>query len=467
MPEELEVRADVDDGCAGQELVAHPACRLASGVELPVAEEPRRASSLEEVVLERHEELDLVGYDRSEGEVHGLREGVQDRIAEAQAGVHRLEEGVGDLRLLGRVLDAPVVADQEHRHADALALEVGVEGPGPVGGDGAVHAQRPAANRHDLAVAGVANLLVVRGEAQHGEEGRAERRHALQHAQLRVDGGGRAVVVGGGEVVREVGRNVRGRERLDHPEAPRHRVPDRLQRRLGRTLDQERHVVVVDAGVTADALARVGGAVEADRVGRGLVVVGAEPERHVAAGGKRVQHRGPHALGLVLEQPDRHDRDDDRHLRAVPDGDGACVDRVVNPFEEMVGAARRVEPVVPAVRIGIAVRVGLVVEEAGPRLAAIVGWATRRVVVGVGFLQAEEPRPGEDRRRAIGEHRRIDRRIEGRRRHVHLGRAEEVGTLRAGRTGRQGERERGQEAHHCAAITSAMVKGIGLYSKRS
>ncbi|TMA39107.1 MAG: hypothetical protein E6J79_04425 [Deltaproteobacteria bacterium] len=201
-------------------------------------------------------------------------------------------------------LDAAVVAHQEHRHADALALEVRVEGARPVAGDGPVHPQRLAADGHHLAVVGVTHLLVVGREAEHREDGGPERREALEHAELRVDGGRRAVVVGGREVVRQVGREIGGRQRLGDAEPAGYGALDRLDRRLGRAVDDERHVVVVDPGVDADALARVGGAEEADRVGRRLVVVGAEDERHVGARRQRGQDLGPHALGLVLEKPD-------------------------------------------------------------------------------------------------------------------------------------------------------------------
>ena len=232
---------------------------------------------------------------------------------------------------------------------------------------------------------------------------------------------------------------------------------ERRERGLRGAVDEERHVVVVDAGVDADALTRIGGAEEPDRVGRRLVVVGAEDQSHVGAGRQRRPYGGLHPLRLVLEQADRLDGHDDGPPRGVADRDGAGVDRVVHPLEQVIDAARRVEPVVATVQVRVAVLVALVVEEA------------RAVPVDVRLLEGEEARSGEDGLGARREHGRIGGRIEGGRRHVHPGRAEQVHALRAGRAVRQRDERQGREEapHHCAAITSAMVKGIGLYSKRS
>src|SRR5205823_14994251 len=78
--------------------------------------------------------------------------------------------------------------------------------------------------------------------------------------------------------------------------------------------------------------------------------------------------------------------------RRSSDLDRPRVDRIVDPLEEVVDAARRVEAVVAAVRVGIAVDVGVVVEEAGA------------VLVDVRLLQTEQARPGEHRRGRSDEH---------------------------------------------------------------
>ena len=184
-------------------------------------------------------------------------------------------------------------------------------------------------------------------------------------------------------------------------------------------------------------------------------MVGAEHERHVGPRGQRGTHRGLHALGLVLEEPDRLDRDDDRPAAAVADRDRPRVDRIVDPLEEVVDAARRVEAVVAAVRVGIAVDVGVVVEEAGA------------VLVDVRLLQAEQARPGEHRRGTRREHGRVGGRVERGRRDVDLGGPDEKGSLRADVARREDEEGNQQQPDHWAAITSAWVKGMGLYSKRS
>ena len=245
--EELELGADVDDGGAGQQVVARASRRLARGVELAVAKDPGRGRGAEEVVLERHEEVDLVADDRPEREILGARQRGEHGVREPLAGARRLQERVGDLGLLRGVLDAAVVADQEERQADALPLEICVERARPVAGHRAVHAERPAADGHRLRVVRVPDLLVVRREPEEGEDRRARRGHALNDAKLRVDRGRRAVVVGGREVVREVRRQVRRRQRLRDAEPPGQRAVERVHRRLGGAIHEKRHVVVVDA----------------------------------------------------------------------------------------------------------------------------------------------------------------------------------------------------------------------------
>jgi len=122
----------------------------------------------------------------------------------------------------------------------------------------------------------------------------------------------------------------------------------------------------------------------------------------------------------------------------------------------MVDPARGVHAVVAAVQVGVAVEVGVVVEEA------------RAVAVDVRLLQREQAGAREHRRRAARESDRVRGRVERRRRHVDLRRAEEIRPLGAGDTGAEDDAGESQEApYHCAAITSASVKGIGLYSKRS
>src|SRR5207245_6916357 len=108
-----------------------------------------------------------------------------------------------------------------------------------------------------------------------------------------------------------------------------------------------------------------------------------------------------------------------------------------------------------AVRVGRAVASGVGVEERGAVLCA------ERP------LQTERARPGEHRRGTRREHGRVGGRVERRRRDVDLGGPDEKGSLRADVARREDEEGNQQQPNHWAAITSAWVKGIGLYSKRS
>jgi hypothetical protein len=183
-------------------------------------------------------------------------------------------------------------------------------------------------------------------------------------------------------------------------------------------------------------------------------VIRAEDEVDRRPGWEQLERPRPHPLGHVLEEADRLDRHDHHRPGAVPDGEGARIDGIVHPLEQVVDTARRVQAVVAAVRVRVAVDVGLVVEEAGG------------VDVPVRLLEAEEARAVEDGRRAEREHGRVRRSIEGRRRDLHPRGAHEIAALRRRRgRGREHQRERPEEAPHahCAAMTSAIVKGIGLY----
>ena len=181
----------------------------------------------------------------------------------------------------------------------------------------------------------MAVLLVVSGQVEHGEDRLAVRIAGLEHAVLGIDRDRVALVVLGGEGVCadcDVGR----RERLPCPERGRLQVVVGLDPGGDGLRDQPLvHVVLVDTGAVADGDGWVlRTAVDAHRVGRGLVVVRADDHvRH----GTLLHDLVADVRDVVLEGPLGDDRDDLVGKTRVRERDRARVDVVAHLVGDAVG----------------------------------------------------------------------------------------------------------------------------------
>ncbi len=436
--DQLQVGADADDRGVGAELIAEPTGGLAGEVRLPRPKQPRRRGRLEQVVLERDQERVALDRDRAHGELTSGVEVARDRARERLTGRLRLRvAAAAALRVLvggdrgdrARILLGAVVGDEEHRHAGAEApLQSVVEIARPVGGDLAGERRR------------VADLLIVSGEVHHRHDRLAVRADGLERADDRVDRRRVAVVVGGREVLRQVHLEIAGDREAAGAQRRRLARVVGLRRRLRRAPLEEVHVVLVDARVDADGAAEHGHVVgdrgcpvDAERIGRALVVVGADED---------VVDRRPRRLGLaadrvrvVLEQPLGDDRGDDDGVPAGGDREGACLDRIVDRVGAVVDPTGDVDPVPAAVAVGVAERLG--------RADVGVVEGTGAVGVDVGLLERPLAGAVEDGCRAGREGGRSRARVGDRRRaDVHTGGADLVAGGRCG--GGSAEREHRQ-----------------------
>src|SRR4051794_15488108 len=226
----------------------------------------------------------------------------------------------------------------------------------------------------------------------------------LKHAEVGVDGGGLTGVVGRREVVGQANAHVRGQGGAAGPQGRRLKLVVGANGRVRDAIDEEAHVVVVDAGVEPHRAAEHGHvpghrrcAVDPDRVRRGLVVVGADDH---------VGDPGPHRLGLrtrsidvVLEDPLGHNRDDHDGARALGDRDRPGVDGIVNVLDEVIEATGAVDAVPPAVAVGVAEGLGRQRVAAAREIAEVAG----AVGVDVWLLERKLARAVEDLRVAAGE----------------------------------------------------------------
>ena len=260
----LQVGADRDEIDLRLELVAGPAGGYALLVGLAGGEQAGRGGELEQVVLERHEELIPAHSNGAGPERLGIAQVIGDGLGErvpgrlglrkatiAALGIGRLVDG----GICDRILLGAVVADQEHRLAADQLLEPIVEIAGPVGGE--LRADR----------ARVADLLVVGGEVHRREDPLAVAVGRGQNPDLRVDRGSRPRVVGRREVLRKVDIDAVGQRELAYGEIGRDAHIVGSGGRLGDLLDEEVHVVVVDPRVRTRDPSHLGAAVDADRVG--------------------------------------------------------------------------------------------------------------------------------------------------------------------------------------------------------